>query len=80
MRKRIEINAVWDSQLQHLLENLGILEPLLLGKLTCAQCGRTVDLDNLGAIIPQKDEVTVVCDDTPCIHSATRSKGSLPRD
>ena len=80
MRKRIEVKAVWDSQLQSLLENLGILEPLLLGKLKCARCGRTVDLDNLGAIIPQKDEVIVVCDDTPCVHSVTRSEVLLPHD
>jgi len=80
MRKRIEVKAVWDSQLQHLLENLGVLEPLLSGKLKCAQCGRTVDLDNLGAIIPQKDEVIVVCDDTPCMHFVTKPGVSSPHD
>jgi len=80
MRKRIEIKAVWDSQLKHLLENLGILEPLLLGRLTCARCGRTVDLDNLGAIVPYKDKVIVVCGDTPCIHSETKSEVVLPHD
>lgn len=80
MRKRIEIKAVWDSQLKHLLENLGILEPLLLGKFKCTRCGRTVDLDNLGAIIPYKDEVTVVCDDTLCIHFEIKSEVALPHD
>lgn len=68
MRKRIEVKAVWNTELEQLLSSLGILEPLLLGELTCARCGRTVDLDNLGAIVPQRDKTVLACDDTPCIH------------
>lgn len=80
MRKRIELQAVWDSQLKDLLSNLDILEPLLLGELTCPQCGRTVDLDNLGVIIPKKDEVILTCDSAPCIHALTRSEVPSPHD
>ena len=76
MPKRIEIKAVWSSELEHLLGNLGILEQLLLGELVCAQCGRTIDLDNLGAVIPQKDTTKVVCDNTPCIHAVTTTEVS----
>lgn len=71
MRKRLEVKAVWSSELEVLLRNLGIWEKLLLGELSCAQCGYTVDLDNLGAIIPQQDIVVVVCNKTPCIHAIT---------
>lgn len=80
MRKRIEVKAVWDSELEQLLGNLGILESLLLGELTCAHCGRTVDLDNLGAIIPQEDKVIIVCDYTPCIRALSRPEVSSPDD
>ena len=69
MRKRIEVKAVWNTELEQLLSSLGILESLLLGELTCANCGRTIDLDNLGAIVPQKDNIVLACDDTPCIHA-----------
>ncbi len=79
MRKRIEVKTVWDSQLKELLGNLGILEPLLLGELSCAKCGRRVDLDNLGAIIPEKDNVILVCDSTPCVYALTRPEVP-PRD
>jgi hypothetical protein len=78
MRKRIEVKAVWDSQLKDLLGDLGILEPLLLGELTCAQCGRMISLDNLGAIIPQRDNVILVCDNTPCVHALTRPEVASP--
>ena len=76
MRKRIEVKAVWQSELEHLLSSLSILEPLLLGELTCAVCGRTVDLDNLGAIMPQEDRVLVLCDYVPCIRRLTKSEVS----
>lgn len=76
MRKRIEVKAVWESELKQLLSNLGILEPLLLGELTCALCGRTVNLDNLGLIIPRKDEVLVACDYVPCIQALNKPEVS----
>lgn len=72
MRKRLEVKAVWNSDLEHLLSNLGILDAVLLGKFNCAQCGRLIDLDNVGAILPQKDKVTIVCDYGPCVHTLTR--------
>lgn len=80
MRKRAEVKAVWESELEPLLRSLSIWEPLLLGELTCAWCGRTVDLENLGAIIPQQDKVKVVCDHAPCISSLTWSEVVSPHD
>ena len=69
MRKRIEVKAVWNTELEPLLSSLGILEPLLSGELTCANCSRIIDLDNLGAIIPQQDKIVLACDYTPCIYA-----------
>jgi len=71
MRKRVELQAVWDSDLRTLLESVGIFEELLTGSLSCAVCGRSVDLDNLGAVIPTRDTARVVCDCARCIRSVT---------
>jgi hypothetical protein len=74
MTKRVELQAVWgDSDLRTLLENLGIIERLLTGELTCSVCGKTVDFDNLGAILPQADSAQVVCDCAHCIRAVTIS-------
>lgn len=74
MRKRLEVKAVWESELKYLLESLDILEPLQRGEVACALCNRTVNLENLGLIIPQKDKVLIVCDNVACIHSLTKPK------
>jgi hypothetical protein len=71
MRKRIEVEAVWDADLRALLANIGLLDDLLLGNVKCVACGRPVDLDNLGAILPKVDSADVVCDCTKCVRSVT---------
>ena len=71
MRKSKNIKAVWDSDLETLLGNLEIWEPLLLGELVCQICGRTVDLENLGTIIPATERADVTCDDARCVHAVT---------
>ena len=57
MRKKVEIKAVYDKDLQQVLANLGILDKLITGKLSCAVCGCQVDLDNLGTIFPEDGKV-----------------------
>ena len=71
MRARREIKAVWDSDLKVLLENLGVIEPLIQGDFICIVCDNNVDLDNLGAIIPDGNQVSVTCNDTRCVRAVT---------
>jgi len=71
MRKRVEVKAVFDQDLQQVLANLGILDKLIAGELNCAVCGCQVDLDNLGTIFPDDDEVGVSCDNNRCVRINT---------
>jgi len=71
MRKRVEVKAVYDQDLQQVLANLGILDKLTAGELNCAVCGCQVDLDNLGTIFPDGDEVGVSCDNDRCVRTIT---------
>ena len=71
MRKKVEVKAVYDQDLEQLLANLGILDKLVAGDLTCAVCGCQVDLDNLGTIFPDDDKVGVSCDNSKCIRAIT---------
>jgi len=70
MRKRSEIKAVWDSDLEHLLASIGILDDVVAGKLNCAICGGQVNLHNLGAVFPRDGQVAVSCDNSGCVHVA----------
>ena len=71
MRKRLEVKAVYDQDLEQVLANLGILDELVTGKLTCAVCGCQVDLDNLGTIFPDGDKVGISCDNDRCVRRIT---------
>ena len=71
MRKRVEVKAVHDQHLERVLANLGILDKLIAGKLNCAVCGCQVDLDNLGTIFPNGEDVGVSCDNDRCVRAIT---------
>ncbi len=68
MRKRLEMKAVYDRDLEQILLNLDILDDLIAGNLSCSICERQVDFDNLGAIFAKDDEIKVCCDDEKCIR------------
>ncbi len=71
MRKVATVKAIYDSDLKQLLQNLGILDKLIAGELSCAVCGCLVDLDNLGTIFPLGNDVGVSCDSSRCIRVVT---------
>jgi len=71
MRKRVEVKAVYDQHLERVLANLGILDKLIAGELNCAVCGCQVDLDNLGTIFPNGEDVGVSCDNDRCVRAIT---------
>jgi len=71
MRKRVELKAIYDEDLEHILANLGILNKIIAGELNCVVCGCLVDLDNLGTIFTNNDEIGVSCDNDRCIRMVT---------
>ena len=71
MRKRVEVKAIYDQDLEQVLASIGILDKLIAGELNCAVCGCQVDLDNLGTIFPDNDEIGVSCDKDRCIRVIT---------
>ncbi len=71
MREKVEFTAVWDDDLNSLLESLGVLAEMTAGKANCVNCGRQVNIDNLGTIIPTIELVNFTCDDAFCVQSVT---------
>ena len=46
MREKVELKAVYESDLQNVLTQLGILDSIIAGEIKCGVCGETIDLDN----------------------------------
>jgi len=71
MRKVATVKAIYDSDLEQLLTNLGMLDELIAGELRCAVCECQVGLDNIGTIFPNGDEIGVSCDNPRCVRTIT---------
>ena len=71
-KKDIRVRAVLESDLDQLLESLGLLDELEAGRLKCFICGQVVSKDNLGSIFPYAGEIRVCCDKTECYMERAR--------
>ena len=67
-RERQKIKAVHDSDLDGLLESLGILEKIRKGYLKCNVCGGSISMENIQLIIPIKDGIGLCCDKLSCLQ------------
>jgi len=61
--KEIVLDVVIDRHLNGLLRELELEEPLRNGELLCAQCGKVITMENLGAIELRGQEVLAYCDE-----------------
>jgi len=74
MRKSAITKAVYDSDLEQLLRSIGILDRVIGGEMSCAVCGCPVDLDNLGTIFSDGNDIRVSCDKTTCVRAVTSNE------
>ena len=63
-----EILAVHRKKLEEFLRNLELLESLSKGELKCGVCGVTITLDNIGFIIPSRNEILLCCSSAECVY------------
>lgn len=63
------IRAVHDDDLPTLLRGLELWESFQAQKLGCKFCNTTVSAENLAAIFPDGDTVSLSCDSPTCIRA-----------
>jgi hypothetical protein len=71
MRKRVGVLAVWDEDLEKLLESLGDRNPLRGAEASCAQCGRPIEPEDIAAIRVANGLVELICDEAACLGSVS---------
>lgn len=67
-RASVGVKAVYESDLERVLQRLGIFHDVSSGRTRCASCTKCVDLDNLGAVFSDNGEIRVSCDSPVCIR------------
>lgn len=70
LRKRQQLRAVHDNDLEAFLESLGMLEAVKSGHSRCEVCGQLATLQNLGAVLPIGNRVGLSCDSESCLEQA----------
>lgn len=67
-RKTEKIKVINDSDLEHYLQSLGILEDVRNKKIHCKFCGQVVTLDNLQVLFPHENKINIICNRKKCME------------
>lgn len=63
------LKAVYSSDLDSVLENLGLAEKFINGCIICRYCQRTITKENLYALMPVNSAIDFCCNQPKCILS-----------
>jgi len=75
--KKHKIHAIHESDLDEFLKNIGLLDALENGKLTCDICGCKISRENFGCVYPTESEIKICCSKLECYEKAlTKVKGA----
>lgn len=71
-KKKIEVNAIIDTEVEALLRQTEQYEDLVGGKIHCKSCNTTITPENIGIIIPNNTDTKVVlefyCEKINCME------------
>ena len=76
-RHKRTVRAVHDDDLEPVLHQLGVMDKLLQGELTCAACGSVLRLSNIGCIFARDGQIALACDAEDCCARALAGGGDL---
>lgn len=71
-----EVLAVYDDDLDEVLNSLGLYEGINSGKYRCSSCGCTITRENLGMIQNDNNAIKVFCLSTGCVDDTNPEKKS----
>jgi len=72
MKKQLDLKAILDSDIEGILEKIGLLELVNQGKIKCEFCERKITLDNLYCIYVESNEFKFCCDRISCYEKLTK--------
>ncbi len=73
-REKVKISAVHPSDINSLLDSLDLLEPVQNGEINCANCDKTVSVDNFGKIYGDGEEIKFTCGRWDCFYGGSMGK------
>lgn len=62
------VKAVHDDQFVQFLKNVNLYEKINQGRCSCKMCGKTITINNIYTIIPNRDKsISYICDEMSCV-------------
>lgn len=61
-----KLNAIYEKDIKEFLKSIGILQDIENKKVKCNFCGEVITIDNIAAVYPENNEVSVCCDKLDC--------------
>jgi hypothetical protein len=71
-KKKKEVKAVYDEDVEEYLANLGVINNIKEGDRRCDCCGDKINIKNLGGIKKMNGELNLFCEKIPCIKECER--------
>lgn len=72
--KRKIISAVYEDDLEKIVQNLGLLDEIKKGEIRCSGCSNIITLSNVRYIFRKGDNIHFCCDKMSCAE-IIRTKG-----
>lgn len=71
-KKKIEVNAIIDTEVENLLRQTSQYESLLEGKIKCKSCNTVITPENIGIMIPTNTDSKIIlefyCEKINCME------------
>lgn len=74
MRKQLNLKAMLDSDLDKLLDQLGVLELMNVGKLRCAICNKRITREKFYCLYVEHGEIKFCCNKVSCYEKVAKSQ------
>lgn len=71
VRKKVNIPAIHDKDLQDILREFNLLDRINSGEILCLNCSKEITIDNLGGLVSKGGGIKLFCDDPECIAMET---------
>lgn len=74
-KRKIKVNAIFDSQIEELLKKNSQYENLIEGNIQCKSCNCVITFDNIGIMQPIDDgtKIEFYCDRIDCLEQYKRN-------
>lgn len=71
MKKKLEIPAIHEKDLDDILNELGVLKEINDLNIHCYNCYELINRENIGGLKLENDNCLIICDNPECLASET---------